>query len=707
MNRRDSGNSTTSSYISSLHSEGQASRRSSAISQISSAVSGRYNSRSDYSSSPFDPISAGSSRRSSEVDDGLENSTQTLGPFSISTVQRFVRRSTNLLNESTTSNMSVIEGNSNLEIQPQSVALKQDAAAEQHWMAGWVQKSLTLSQEKRRSSEPSQRVPGVPNQQQPQMHRYSSYNNFANQAQGYAASQSSNMSVTQSINGQHYEDEMIIPDEMASYISDSNQPPSSAPVQGQNPANFCPPPQQPIAAHNGNPFQYQQQPPQFQQSSIHASSLQTNLGPGSCSKSNSYSSASVCSGSSGHQIPPINQPAGNYNHHYYPNYAPPPPIYNSNMNPNPCPPQSECYPSHHNLVQASPQQPPPSQNYNTGYYPGQSCYNSAQGPPQTCSHGHVNCQQRPQPWNQQQPPPAHPPWNNSCHGSQQQPNGHWRPPMASHNNVNNNQVRPPMQQHPIPWNGQHFQNASIPPGPMSNPVEIHPQSRAYNNMPYQIQNHPLSPQQQAPQCPSPMSSIRSYRSQASSFHPPSPSEVQSRNVSSNNQIGFVQQRMPSNSAIQQQMIPPQMPPPTSNTTVQMGPRSANGDMKPDKYRERRTREYVEQCRKQLIASNGSSSPNGRNECNPLSPDSTTDVCQRVSNRNSRTKQVSAPTNSNMYNSNHQVSIPNNTPLNNMNSVQPLEQNRHQTMHQQHFPNNAQSSGHHRQNQNPPHQQQRL
>lgn len=249
-NRRDSGNSTISSfYGSSLRSDGgQNSRRSSAMSHVSAALQGispsTVNGRAVTNASPYDPISPGSSRRSSSIDqhqvagtdnqpNSLASSSNTLTSSVQAHFQRLHRRALGLSGEEGQDNE--VEGSSStLAMPPQSYGMRNDNSSA---FAAFIASGRPIgnSQEIRRMSDPcssGSRQPGAftginNHHMTPSfLQRHQSHNN-APQHNNHNG-QNGNGTVNGSFHGHppnvnvdgSIGDDFIMPDDMATYLSE-------------------------------------------------------------------------------------------------------------------------------------------------------------------------------------------------------------------------------------------------------------------------------------------------------------------------------------------------------------------------------------------------------------------------------------------------------------------------------------------------------
>jgi len=265
--RRDSGNSTISSFYSGTRSDA-ASRRGSAASQMSSTAGATQPTRSALNASPFvDPISPGSSRRSSfETQQPLLPSNQI--PLSMSQhFERLQRRRDAIsgpwnfpsLNTSNTSSVSTLVnhgGSNNMVVANQSVGLMNDFSAECE--PGNFGGRVQASQEGRRGSDSSTNRPSylaqhpIPRTQSSGVNRSGS---------GVGGSQSQNLDGME---------DLLIPDDMVKYLSQgshlqqNNAPPPQFPTNNVQRPTTCPlqnaqqtiriPPPPPYnqAVHNGS-----------------------------------------------------------------------------------------------------------------------------------------------------------------------------------------------------------------------------------------------------------------------------------------------------------------------------------------------------------------------------------------------------------------------------------------------------------------------
>ncbi|CAL8109238.1 unnamed protein product [Orchesella dallaii] len=234
-NRRDSGNSTISSfYGSSQRSDGgQNSRRSSAMSQVSAALQGispsTMNGRAVTNASPYDPISPGSSRRSSGVDPPqvAENEPNSLASSSntlTSSVQaHFHRLHRRACVRSGDYGLDQHDDGSTttLAMPPQPNAMRSDTSAFAAFIG--TGRPIGNSQEIRRMSDPCSSgsrqhgaFSGMTNQMNHSfLQRHQSHNNF-NPNNGVAnGTHPTPANVDVSIG-----DDFIIPDDMATYLSE-------------------------------------------------------------------------------------------------------------------------------------------------------------------------------------------------------------------------------------------------------------------------------------------------------------------------------------------------------------------------------------------------------------------------------------------------------------------------------------------------------
>ncbi|ODM91514.1 Transcriptional activator, partial [Orchesella cincta] len=276
-NRRDSGNSTISSfYGSSQRSDGgQNSRRSSAMSQVSAALQGispsTMNGRAVTNASPYDPISPGSSRRSSGVDQPIaENEPNSLASSSntlTSSVQaHFHRLHRRACGRSGDYGLDHNDDGSTttLAMPPQQNGTRNDNPSAFAAFIG-TGRPIGNSQEiNRRMSDPcssGSRQPGAfsgmaNNMNQSFLQRHQSHNNPNNGA----------------VNGAHHPptnvdgsigDDFIIPDDMATYLSEvqngqvtnngmNPMRPSTCPPASLNQLPPPPPYNQAVAHHNNN-----------------------------------------------------------------------------------------------------------------------------------------------------------------------------------------------------------------------------------------------------------------------------------------------------------------------------------------------------------------------------------------------------------------------------------------------------------------------
>lgn len=329
-NRRDSGNSTCSFYGSSLRSDGgQNSRRSSAMSQVSNALQGispsTMNGRAVTNASPYDPISPGSSRRSSGVDqqnttvtnnepNSLASSSNTLISSNQAQFQKLHRRALGLsgdydIHHPTDASTSTIA------VPPQRMDNSSAFAA--YMAAG---RPLGNSQEIRRMSDPcssgSRQFNGMGNQQinhHAFLHRYQNQGVAHNVPSNGGASNGSvpgHQQPTNNVNGS-FGDEFIIPDDMATYLSEvqsggnvgvtnhsMNQVrPSTCPPASVNQLPPPPPYNQAVAGHHNGMSQNGRSNHHAAQQTPAAYSTNTQAGYGNMSAGGPASYASSVNGS--------------------------------------------------------------------------------------------------------------------------------------------------------------------------------------------------------------------------------------------------------------------------------------------------------------------------------------------------------------------------------------------------------------------------
>lgn len=294
-NRRDSGNSTISSfYGSSVRSDGgQNSRRSSAMSQVSAAVQGispsTVNGRAVTNASPYDPISPGSSRRSSGVDqatgtctdnqpNSLASSSNTLTSSIQAHFQKLHRKALGLsgdygVDHPTNASTSTLAPHSNGNRNETSSAFATFIAPG---------RQIGNSQEIRRMSDPcssGSRQHGAfngmgnhPAYQRHQAHNFtpSNVNNAMAAGGTLPAGHQQQTNANTNVNGS-FGDEILIPDEMASFIQSGGNMgvtnnntvnsmrqgcdqarPSTCPPASINQLPPPPPYNQAVAAHQNN-----------------------------------------------------------------------------------------------------------------------------------------------------------------------------------------------------------------------------------------------------------------------------------------------------------------------------------------------------------------------------------------------------------------------------------------------------------------------
>ncbi|KAF4518856.1 hypothetical protein B566_EDAN006707 [Ephemera danica] len=553
--RRDSGSTTVSSYYGSMGSS-QISRRSSQASQMS-AVSTRVP-RVAAASSFYDPISPGSSRRSSELSRLAE-------PYSNLVVQ--------------TQNMSLGQWQQQQPARPASAC---------HVPSSLLQPSG----ETRRMSEPTRPLQApAPSGRLllPPLGRNAAATAGTPVPGGLHPNQA--VVLDEVAEGEMVENKLVLPDEMLHFLSQvANHDPTAqeeiVPRAPSVPAAVPPPVQVPTAVQSP-PVQ----PPAPQQvvPARHASpaSVSFPYSPGR------GTTPAACHAQSPGFMQPLASPAPAAPAPPYPSqhqaYVPPPPQY-------PQPPQyphnmqaqmNRCYPPQqpqqqpcmgHNYQQQQPQNYPPN-------YQVQNCYPQQQQPPppqQSYSCGHSPSYQQPPPpcMNCQHPPEQQQNWGGSQCGSYQPP------PQQQHGGY------PPQQQ----WS-QYPPCNNHAPQPMQQGYTSPSPSMcsSHHNYPSPCNNHPVPPPSyhqhnncnshppQNYQCP-PTAMPQHHQQQHCNHGSPSQPtpEIQCRDISQSS--GFNQMKQQQQQQQQQAQVKPAAnaaPPPACT-------------MRQDTYQ--RTLEYVQQCR---------------------------------------------------------------------------------------------------------------
>ncbi|CAG7835137.1 unnamed protein product [Allacma fusca] len=515
-NRRDSGHSTISSYYSSLSPDGQtSSRRSSALSQGIAALHAVGNARAVINASPYDPISPGSSRRSSGVEqcnnlNSLANSSQTLTSSMTAHFQRLHRRAMNLqMNDDYPGNVEEVadDNSSNLVIQPQSEALRQDAQSEIP-VSPAAQRIDPLSPDSRRISDPvrsnSSNATTCLSQPYSNLQRHPNYNSNFNSQNQYCPPQPSSHSHNNA-EGQQNFDEFIIPDDMMAFLTENQVQDQAVPPQGAS-SQLPPPPQQhQQPPPNQQNYCYPQPSPQHHQSPPPPYPYTNNYYPNSNAGLPTQSPAP--SGYSSYYRPPV------YNNNIQnsaSNQSMPPPQYHNSQHYNSSSNSNNCYPQNqYNNCMPPPHYPSPANGTNSGhsyphcnghYGPGPSSMRNTpqQHTPQPYGNCHQHSMQRhqisqQQMWNNSNmPPPQQPP--NNMYQPQPSPmqNGSWHPPMVTqqqqqahqwnshahcHNNMPNSQPSPGMNSRNM---GYHHPAAGSTMN--SQPPQQHPHSPCANIM---------------------------------------------------------------------------------------------------------------------------------------------------------------------------------------------------------------------------------
>ena len=526
------------------------------------------NGRAVLNASPYDPISPGSSRRSSIVEtngnhQSLANSTQTLAPTISEHFERLHRRRTmglvgNSVNNSTSS-MGTVTNYPNMVVTSQSVALSNDVQFENQMMNASmsISRPVNVSQDGRRSSDPCSNRPLQP-QNQNCIPRYSNPN-------GSVVQPSQN-----GPNGLDGIDDLLIPDDMVNYLThhpsspmhQTPAPPYCSPVHhhNHNGTNHNQP-----SNNNENGYPQHQQPQYSQQQAYNGNFYNCN---------NSHYSPPTPSYHNNTHMPGQGQQQ-QYNAYQNPNHNTVP----SPSNQNGYSSQPNGYPAQQYRNNPHPQQ---QQHYNNGangssYRPVQQGPNNQSYSP-LCSHGHPNCHQRQGPMQRQSN------WGQS----QQQ----WQPqqPQQQHG------PHPPIQQQ------QHWQQQQHYTSAMSHCSNTTYQSNVMTNV--MTPSPPHYPRNGNPDgCKS-----------CYSNSPRTPTEVQCKNVTSQSQkltqAHLKLQNQQSNHGVPS--TPDQYPHsgnPNNNVFLTNPP-----GMRPEAYQ--RTLKFVEDCEAQLARS--------QMDGNPLSPDSTTD-----------------------------------------------------------------------------------